>query len=225
LGGPIAPGEIISISGANLGPTTPVEAQVDSTGRIPNQLRGVQVLVNGLPSPIIRAGDTAITAIVPYELASVQTAYILVRYLGQTSNGISADVAATAPAIYTQNGAGTGPAGFDTAFKAIGPGNPALRGSLVMFLLTGEGQTSPAGQTGGINSSIVDQLPVPLLSPSVLIDGQPADWTYAGGMSGTAAGLMQLTVRIPATARAGDLPVKVTLGENSTQPGVTVSVK
>jgi len=182
-------------------------------------------LVNGFPAPIMRASDTAITAIVPYELQPGQTAYILVRYLGQTSNGISADVAATAPGIYTQNGAGTGPAGFDTAFRAIGPGNPALKGTSVIFFLTGEGQTNPAGQTGGINSSILNQLPVPLLSPSVLVDGQPADWTSAGGMSLTAAGLMQLTVRIPATARAGDLPVKVTLGENSTQPGVTVSVK
>jgi uncharacterized protein (TIGR03437 family) len=225
LTGPIAPGEIIFIPGTNIGPNTPVDAQVDSTGRIPNQLKGVQVLVNGFPAPIMRASDTAITAIVPYELQPGQTAYILVRYLGQTSNGISADVAATAPGIYTQNGAGTGPAGFDTAFRAIGPGNPALKGTSVIFFLTGEGQTNPAGQTGGINSSILNQLPVPLLSPSVLVDGQPADWTSAGGMSLTAAGLMQLTVRIPATARAGDLPVKVTLGENSTQPGVTVSVK
>ncbi|MBV8730735.1 MAG: hypothetical protein JO336_13105, partial [Acidobacteriia bacterium] len=48
---------------------------------------------------------------------------------------------------------------------------------------------------------------------------------YAGGVPGLVEGLMQLNIQIPTTAASGALPIVVTIGNNSTQAGVTVSVQ
>jgi uncharacterized protein (TIGR03437 family) len=225
LGGAVAPGEIVTIAGANIGPTAQINGVVDSAGTIANLLGGVQLLMNGFPSPILSAGATSITAIVPYEIAPFQTATIWVSYLGQTSNGVMASIAQTAPGIYTENGLGTGPAGFTTAFQAITSTNAVSRGDWVNLFLTGTGQTIPAGQTGFINPSVLSQVPASALAPSVLIDGQAAVWSYAGGVPGLEAGLTQLTFQVPASARSGNLPVQVTIGQNSSQRGVTIAVQ
>jgi uncharacterized protein (TIGR03437 family) len=60
---------------------------------------------------------------------------------------------------------------------------------------------------------------------TISIDGQPATYTYAGGVPGAVEGLMQLNVQIPAGARSGDVGVVVSIGGVPTQPGVTVSVQ
>ena len=57
------------------------------------------------------------------------------------------------------------------------------------------------------------------------IDGQLATFSFAGAAPGFVAGVMQINVRIPLSARSGNLPVVVTIGGNSSQNGVTVSVK
>jgi uncharacterized protein (TIGR03437 family) len=67
--------------------------------------------------------------------------------------------------------------------------------------------------------------PAPLLPVSVLINGYPALWTYAGEAPGLAAGLMQLNVQIPLNAASGPLSIQVYVGSNSSQNGVTVSVR
>jgi uncharacterized protein (TIGR03437 family) len=99
-----------------------------------------------------------------------------------------------------------------------------------MVYMTGEGQTSPASVTGAIT---IPNLPPPQVTPSplltsigVLINGQPALWTYAGEAPGLAAGLLQLNVQIPQTAQSG-VPnsITVSIGPNMSQTGVTVSVQ
>jgi len=53
-GGSIAPGELITISGENLGPGLPLGMQVVS-GRVTTSLGGVRVLFNGIPGPVVFA--------------------------------------------------------------------------------------------------------------------------------------------------------------------------
>jgi uncharacterized protein (TIGR03437 family) len=225
VSGRVAPGEFIAIAGSGLGPDATVMGQGDSTGQLARQVGGVGVKINGLEAPISYVAGTQIRAAVPYELAGARSANLTVEYLGQVSNTFQVDVDTTAPGIFTHNQAGTGPAGWDTSYSAVTPDNPISKGGQVVFYLTGEGQTDPKGVTGQVNPAAAEQLPVPLLRTTVTIDGQPAEATFAGGISGMAAGIMQLNVRIPATARTGDLPITVTIGNNSTQAGVTVSVK
>jgi uncharacterized protein (TIGR03437 family) len=68
-------------------------------------------------------------------------------------------------------------------------------------------------------------------APVVTIDGQPAQVSFYGEAPGLVAGMLQVNVQVPAAARAGDLPVAVTIGAASSQltasgtGAVTVSVR
>jgi uncharacterized protein (TIGR03437 family) len=86
--------------------------------------------------------------------------------------------------------------------------------------------TSPLSVTGAITTAT---LPPPQVTPApavgVTINGQPALYVYAGEAPGLVAGMMQLNVQIPANAPWGDLPILVSIGGNTNQKGVTVSVQ
>jgi len=228
--GSISPGEIVTIYGTAMGPATPAYASIDpSTGKLATTIGGVQVLFQGTAAPMIYASNTQVNAIVPYEMAPIASPSVLIKYLGQTSNGYQLTSTTTAPGLFTQNMSGTGPGAIlNQDYSLNAPGNGAAKGSVVMVYLTGEGQTSPKGVTGQITTATLPApqvTPAPLLAVGVLINGQPANYTYAGEAPGLAAGLMQLNVQIPATAPSGSLPIQVLIGGNISQPGVTVTVK
>jgi uncharacterized protein (TIGR03437 family) len=234
LGGSISPGEIITIFGTSIGPTPGVTLALDpATGKVATTLGGVQVLVNGFLAPMVFASNTQVSAVVPYEICASSCgpgtiAQVIVKFLGQSSNGIPTPVAATTTGIFTANASGSGPGAILNAnLTANSPGNPANRGDTVAIYLTGEGLTSPAGVTGKVTtiSATGPLTPVPLLAVGVTIDGQPVSISFAGEAPGLVSGAMQLNVQIPANARSGNLPVVVSIGGTSSQPGVTVSVR
>jgi uncharacterized protein (TIGR03437 family) len=224
LPGTVAGGEVISLFGTELGPSAPATAQLTAAGNLSTSVGGVQVLVDGFPAPLIYASSTQVTAVVPYEVARLKQATVEVIYLNQRSNASTLGVTTTAPAIFTLNSSGTGPGARNVDFSPNGPSNPATKGGYVVFFMTGEGPLNPAGVTGRVNpiAATAAQAALPV---AVLIDNQPANWSYAGGIPGVVEGIMQLNVQIPANARSGDLPVLVTLGGNGSQGGVTVSVQ
>jgi uncharacterized protein (TIGR03437 family) len=231
LKGAVSPGEIVTLFGTSMGPAAAAYATTDpSTGKLATTIGGVQVFFSGTAAPMIYASATQISAIVPYEMAPYASPSVWVKYVGQTSNAYQLTSATTAPGLFTQNASGSGPGAIlNQNLSLNGPGNPAAKGSIVMVYMTGEGQTSPASITGAItlpNLPPPQVTPAPLLPVSVLINGQPAFWTYAGEAPGLAAGLLQLNVQIPSTAQSG-IPnsIQVYIGSNISQSGVTVSVQ
>src|SRR6185503_4340953 len=72
LAGPVVPGEIITIFGSGLGPVpgVPLTSEQIVDGQLPTKLGGVQVLIGGTPAPLLYAGATQISAIVPYEISA-----------------------------------------------------------------------------------------------------------------------------------------------------------
>jgi hypothetical protein len=108
LSGPLAPGEIVMVRGANLGPSSPANLTIDATGKVATAIGGVQVLVNGVAAPLLYASATQINAVVPYDLARAQSASVVVQYLGVASNAWPMAVAGAAPGLFAQNGQGTG---------------------------------------------------------------------------------------------------------------------
>ena len=60
VGGPIAPGEIISIFGVDIGPDPGVNTTFDGEGNVPAEFAGVQVLINGIPAPLYYVGKNQI---------------------------------------------------------------------------------------------------------------------------------------------------------------------
>jgi uncharacterized protein (TIGR03437 family) len=229
--GAVSPGEIVSIYGTAMGPVTAAYAAIDpTTGKLSTSIGGVQVLFNGIAAPLFYASATQINAVVPYEMAPIASPSVLVKYVGQTSNGYVLSSATTAPGIFTQNSSGSGPGSIlnQDGVTVNGPSNPAAPGSIVTVYMTGEGQTSPAGVTGKITTATLPPpqvTPAPLLPVGVLINGLPALPVYAGEAPTFAAGLMQLNVQIPANAASGNLPIIVSVGGNFSQSNVTVSVQ
>ena len=226
--GSISPGEIITLFGTDLGPATPAGLALDSAGKVATTLGGVQVLVNGIPSPMIYASNTQLSAVVPYEVAQFASANVLVKFLGQTSNGIATPVTTTVPGLFTQNASGSGPGAILNQNNSVNsPANPATRGDTVVVYLTGEGQTSPAGVTGKVTtvSATPPLTPAPLLPISILIGGQPANYSFAGEAPFFVSGVMQLNVTIPSAAGTGAQSIVVSIGGHQSQSGVTVSIQ
>lgn len=62
-GAPLAPGEIISLFGQQIGPTTPITGYPDSNGRYPLLLGNTEVTFNGAPVPLLYASDRQINTV------------------------------------------------------------------------------------------------------------------------------------------------------------------
>jgi len=217
LAGPIAPGEIVSIFGLNMGPATPATGAIDSTG-----LAQTQVLFGGQPAPLFYAQDSEITAQVPYEIAGLSKVDVEIIYQGQSRGTVNVPVAASAPAIFTVS-AGTGLA---EAVNQNGTLNSTVdaapRGSVISLYATGEGVTNPAGIDGQPAAS---SSPQPVLPTTITIGGMTADVLYAAETPGF-VGLFLVNARIPATLpTTGLVPVVLTVGTAASQNGVTIAVR
>jgi hypothetical protein len=70
LAGRIAPVEVISIYGLDLGPAAPVTATFDADGFWPTTLGGIHVTIDGTPAPLLYVSATQINAVVPLKLSS-----------------------------------------------------------------------------------------------------------------------------------------------------------
>ena len=230
LPGPLSPGDLVSIFGAALGPSTPILLTLNLSGLVATSLEGVSVSFNGYPAPLTYVGPTQINAIVPYEVAGNSSATVQVTYGTMGSNQATVQLAATAPAIFTLNSSGSGPGAIlNQDFSLNTQKNPAATGTAIQVFLTGEGLTAPAQATGQVtmvNASGSGPLtPVPQLAVSVLIGGQPAHLDFAGEAPDVVAGVLQVNATIPATAVSGANAIAVQVGDNSSQSGVTVWVR
>jgi uncharacterized protein (TIGR03437 family) len=228
--GAVCPGELVTIFGTNIGPTAAAFATTDpATGKLATTIGGVQVLFNGVPAPVIYASSTQVSTVVPFEIAPVASPSVWIKSLGQSSNVYRLTSATTAPGLFTQNASGTGPGAILNQDNSLnGPGNPAAKGSVVQVYLTGEGQLSPPVATGTIIAATLPPpqvTPAPALAVGVTLNGQPALYVYAGAAPDLVAGIMQLNVQIPATAPSGALRILVSIGGNTSQSNVTVSVR
>jgi uncharacterized protein (TIGR03437 family) len=175
------------------------------------------VSFNGIPAPVLSSSSTRIVAILPYSIAGTE-AEVTVSYNGHPSPPLSVPVAPSAPGIFTAGQLGSGQIAAIHAAdgSANSATNPAKIGSYVSFYVTGEGQTSPSGIDGKVNSF---PAPKPLLAVAVTIGGVPAPVQYAGGAPGQIAGLMQINVQVPNGVVAGGyVPVIVRIGDASTTP-------
>jgi uncharacterized protein (TIGR03437 family) len=228
--GPVSPGELVTIFGTGMGPTTAAYATTDPlTGRLATNIGGVLVLFNGVAAPMIYASSTQVSAVVPYEMAFVANPSVWIWYAGQTSNAYPLTSAATAPGLFAQNSSGSGPGAILNQDNSLnGPGHAAAKGSIVQVFMTGEGQTTPQPVTGAITTA---NLPAPQVTPTpvqpvqVWIGGQQVPYTYAGEAPGMVAGVMQLNVQIPVNAPSGPLSIQVSVGGNMSQNGITVTVQ
>jgi uncharacterized protein (TIGR03437 family) len=228
--GSAAPGEIVTLYGSNLGPATPATLALNPDGSVATSLAGVTVTFNGHPAPLTYVSATQINCVVPYEVAGATGGVLVqVAYSG-SSNAFSVNLATEVPGILTLNGSGSGEAAAGDGVGGYnGPAAPASAGSTLVFYVTGEGQTSPAGVTGAVtavNESGSGPLtPQPVAPVTVSIGGQTATIRFYGEAPGLVAGVMQVNVQVPAGLPSGNVALTVSVGGVGSQSGVTVAVK
>jgi uncharacterized protein (TIGR03437 family) len=177
---------------------------------VPTTLGGVQVLVNGLPSPITYVSPTQINFVVPFEAPTSGTAPVAVvnpstsQVLG--SGSMTMNVAA--PGFFIIGpAAGTTPAAGQIAAlncnqtpcedTVNGTAHPANPGSIIQLFLTGQGSAlvpsaPPDGQASSGQVTTESQ-------PLVIIGGGQGTVKYSGLAPGY-PGLWQINVQIPDSA-------------------------
>lgn len=180
LGGGVAPGEIVTLLGQNIGPATPAGLVVSADGKVATMIGGVQVLFEGTPAPLLYASATQINAIVPYEVAGKSEATVQVQFGGQTIPVGAIPVVPAAPGVFAV-------VNQDSTLNSAA--HPATQGSVLQVFATGEGVVTPAGITGEITGSDVKQ---PVLPVSVTIAGSDAPVLYAESAPEAVAGLLQV---------------------------------
>ena len=175
-------GELVTISGSQLGPLQPVNAAVDSNGNLPTQLAGVQVLVNRVAMPLVSAQKGMITFYIPEETLGGH--YSLEVLSGETpiaSTSIQIEFAQRF-ALFTADGFGS--RGLAAAINQDGTLNSeksAPTDSVVALL--------------GIGST-----PPPIgLTPSfkIFLSGVPVVVEDAGPAPGLVPGIKQIKIRMP----------------------------
>jgi uncharacterized protein (TIGR03437 family) len=227
--GAIAPGEMVTIKGVGLGPSTAVQFSVDPvTGKIATTLGGVQVFFGSVAAPITYASAGQINAIVPYEVAGQTQLAMTVQHNG-TSLPLTVSVASATPGAFTFNSSGAGQAvaaNQDGSFNGpagSGPFSPAPKGSYLTIYFTGGGQTVPAGSTGSVNSTTTLKQ---FQNVTVTVGGQTATVTFAGAAPGLVDGVCQLNIQLPANIATGDaLPLVISAAGISSVSTATLAVQ
>jgi uncharacterized protein (TIGR03437 family) len=230
--GSLSAGEIITLFGTGMGPST-LQGASTTNGQYPTTVGGVTVTIGGYPAPLIYVRNDQIAAIVPYEVNRpfLANLTVLVRYLGQSSNGVTLPQVGAAPGIFTV-GSGTGQGAIlNSNLSQNSASNPATKGDVIVLYVTGEGVTSPAGTSGALTPVNPPYRQPVSGNVTVTIDGIPATVQFYAEAPLLVAGVMQVNVVVPAGASSGAVPVVVRVGDAPSQltanniGAVTVAVR
>jgi uncharacterized protein (TIGR03437 family) len=213
----VAPGEMLTIAGANLGPSASVTAPA---GNLPTSLGGVQVTFDGVPAGLSYVSTNILSVQAPVGLTQGVKTDMRVINQATSSDSVLIDVAAAVPGIYTQSANGRGQV---TAVNADGTINsqfrPATKGTYVAIYAVGLGAVSPALATG----QVPPNNPLSYTSSPVYasIDGYPATVTFAGAAP-QLVGVYQINVLIPTQAGSGPRSLSVNVGGSGSSQNFVV---
>jgi uncharacterized protein (TIGR03437 family) len=221
----IASGTWISIFGSNLSQSTYLwQASDIVNGALPTTLQGVSVTVNGLPAYVDYVSPTQINALAPDD-DTLGPVPVQVTTAGETSNAVTVQKSAFAPAFLTFDG--TYVAALHADYSLIGAPNllpgavttPAQPGETILLYGVGFGPANPPQPSGQL---IATATPLAANAVQVTIGGQVANVAFSGL---TGSGLYQFNVTVPNNLSSGDAAVLATIGGISTQTGVSITVQ
>jgi uncharacterized protein (TIGR03437 family) len=162
--GPIAPGEIVTIFGANFQPG------------------GTQLLFDGIAANIFYSDTTQINALAPSDLPPNSNTEMSIQVQGATVAHLPCAVVSTIPGIFTTAN-GTGQAAANNEDGSLNSAaNPAVRDSIVVLYATGEGgDVSAVGlKLGGYPAEILYAGPAPGFAGLMQVNARVPSFAPAG---------------------------------------------
>ncbi len=218
-GGVVAPGELVSIFGTNLGPNTPVEA---TTPSLPLTLGGTTASFNQFQLPIRYASKYRVDVQVPYALGIPGDGWFSVQYGGATSNGVNRSIVTARPGLFTINRSGLGQLDATNADGTANRDQPAARGTEITVYASGLGVTVPMlteGQAPPANPPAQVYNPV-----TASVGGLQATVTQAF-LTPDKPGLYTVKIMIPNNLAVGNADVIISTVSNSSQDGAYIRVR
>ncbi|MGD1071557.1 MAG: TIGR03118 family protein [Bryobacteraceae bacterium] len=213
---PVAPGELVEITGQTVGPSPSVSATIPpSTSALATTLGTTSVTVNGTAAPILYANGSQTNIQIPYEVAGSTTASVVLTTGGQTTPAFTVQVRPVSPGIFTTNFTGSGQAVALNADGTVNSStNAAARGSMITIFATGEGVTTPATADGMTETGTGF---VPAAQVSVVFNTTSGTVTSASSTPHDVAGVLEVQVSIPTGIPAGQTAVALSVGGVSTE--------
>jgi uncharacterized protein (TIGR03437 family) len=216
---PVAPGSLVTIFGAGIGPATGVAR---SGGSLPDSVAGVSVTFNGIPAPLAFVSVRQINAQVPWDISG--EANVVIDVNGAPTAAFRVETAPIAPGVFdtagqafafNSDGSIAGPSGSILGVRS----HPAAAGDTLTVLANGLGPVTPSIADGAVSSDALRKAgPTP-----VFIGGRECHVPFAG-LSSTQVGVNQLKVVVPAGVH-GVVPLQINAGGIITGANVTIAVQ
>ena len=211
VGGNISAGEIVTIFGSGLGPST-VQTAAMVAGELEQTVAGTTVFFNGTPAPLIYASESAVSAIVPLFLG--QNSIVVVASNGGISAPMTVPLVDESPGIFLYpNSQQAVAVNQDGSFNKD---TPAARGAYITFYITGGGD--PIYN----NASFLDIGGSPPSNPWATTpfptmvqfgNGTPTPAAFAGL---TYTGVFQINAIVDPNAPTGDaVPLRVLFSQDT----------
>jgi uncharacterized protein (TIGR03437 family) len=215
--GLVAPREIITIHGNDIGPAQPTSLQLDEEGKVARTLAGTRVLFDGMAAPLTFAQQDQINAVVPSGVRPFQSSTKMEILRDEV---VIAEIYLTpvsaVPEIFVSE-ASSGAVAHAAALNQDGTinsrQNPAPAGSVVAIFATGLGPTSPPSDDGEIPTQL-STLEFPITVTT--LTSQAFEVFYAGQAPGLVAGAMQINFRV-GDVLSSDNTLLLTLGVGDLQ--------
>lgn len=220
----VAPGEIVTIFGSNLGPASLTTGQLDASGKLATTLAGTRVFFDGVAAPLIYTSGAQVSAVVPFSVAGKTSTVVRVENNGAVIGNLQITAADTAPALFTANASGKGQiAALNQDSSVNSAANPAAPGSVVVLYATGGGEWTEPVPDGQIMGS---HLVGPKAPVFVRVGKLPTQVIYVGSAPFLVNGALQVNVVLPKEL-IPDLavPIQLVAGNFASPPGTTIAVK
>jgi uncharacterized protein (TIGR03437 family) len=216
----VAPGSYISIFGSALSDDT----DSSSTARLPLAIDYVIVsfdvpsAVISVPGHLTYVSPSQVNVQVPWELEGQTSAQVKVTIDYSYGNVVTLPLQNFAPAFFEVSTGAV--AALDMNYEVIGASNPAVHGQSIALYANGLGPVNNPPASGDPASSTA--LTPTTSTPVVTIGGATAPVSFSGLAPGF-AGLYQINVTVPSTIAAGQQPIVVSIGgQTSKVSGITV---
>ncbi|HEY3825480.1 MAG TPA: hypothetical protein VGL82_13030, partial [Bryobacteraceae bacterium] len=185
-------------------------------------LNGTQLLLGGIPMPLLYAGPTQVNAIVPQAIAPNAT-YPLVVVTGGTMQSVPMALTVTElqPGVYTADFSGSGAGIVTNALtgQLISASNPAHLGDYLTIYSTGLGTVSgPNGEQEPADGAAAPTTTLYSTTANVTatVGGVNAKVLFSG-LTATLAALYQVDIQVPEGVTPGSaVPVVITATDPTT---------